>query len=453
MRGRAIGLVGPAFLFACLILGGSGQGILTNLALQLGGILLLAVALIIGRGAEGKAAHRLSWLVALGLAVVLLQLVPLPPGLWSGLPGREPIVEGFAAMGGELPWLPISLAPEKTVATLLATLPALGLLAWVVTQPAGSDRAYAGAILGGALLSILLGLMQVTAGDEWYPYRFSSVGTATGVFANSNHLASLLLSTIPVLAALGVEQGRAPQKAKAGHRVAILIALIACAGAVMVGVALTGSFAALLLGGPMLAASALLFLPAVAVRAGRLAVLIAAAALIGIAVVATVGVERLVSIGGSASAAERLGILDITVRMMLAYAPVGSGLGTFQAAYPLFEDPALVSWIYVNHAHSDYLELLVELGLPGALLIVAFALWWGWRFAALWRANGTAPLVRAATLVSFGLLLHSLVDFPLRTAALSALFAWAIAMMARPRMQSGGEEPSKPRHLRLEDLE
>lgn len=138
--------------------------------------------------------------------------------------------------------------------------------------------------------------------------------------------------------------------------------------------------------------------------------------------------------------------------MVGEYAPFGSGFGTFAQAYRLHEDPDLVNWIHVNHVHNDYLELVVELGVPGALLLAAFLLWWAWRFFALWSSTGASPLARAATLVTLGLLLHSLVDFPLRTAALSALFAASVGVMARSARVGAARAGGQPRHLTLEDL-
>jgi len=123
---------------------------------------------------------------------------------------------------------------------------------------------------------------------------------------------------------------------------------------------------------------------------------------------------------------------------------MGSGLGTFRDVYALYEDherldPAAV----VNHAHNDYLELFLETGVPGLLLIAAFLLWWARTAVSRWRDNLADPYVKAAVIASAALLAHSLVDFPLRTAALSAKFAAAVAMMA------GGNRPAPARSADL----
>ena len=59
---------------------------------------------------------------------------------------------------------------------------------------------------------------------------------------------------------------------------------------------------------------------------------------------------------------------------------------------------------------------------------------------------------RAAVIASAAIVAHSLVDYPLRTAALSTLFAVCVALMAQPRPSARvrvGSEASKDelRHL------
>jgi hypothetical protein len=94
----------------------------------------------------------------------------------------------------------------------------------------------------------------------------------------------------------------------------------------------------------------------------------------------------------------------------------------------------------------------METGVPGMLLILLFLLWWASRVLAVWRADEPDHFARAATIASAVMLAHSLVEFPLRTAALSAAFAMCCALMAeaRPRTRrrkSGESKPAEARHL------
>jgi O-antigen ligase len=97
--------------------------------------------------------------------------------------------------------------------------------------------------------------------------------------------------------------------------------------------------------------------------------------------------------------------------------------------YQLYEDPARVTTTYVIHAHNDYAELALEMGVAGILLMVLFLGWWG---RASWRAwlGDAGPYARAASIASAAILVHSLVDFPLRTAAISGVFAMCLALLA-----------------------
>ena len=85
------------------------------------------------------------------------------------------------------------------------------------------------------------------------------------------------------------------------------------------------------------------------------------------------------------------------------------------------------------HAHNDYAELALELGLAGIALLVLFLIWWGAAVRRVWQTAETGPFARAASIASAAILAHSLVDFPLRTAAISAAFGMCLALLADRR--------------------
>jgi O-antigen ligase len=125
-------------------------------------------------------------------------------------------------------------------------------------------------------------------------------------------------------------------------------------------------------------------------------------------------------------------MLKTTAAALRDFMPLGSGLGSFRSVYQLYEDPARVTNTYVVHAHNDYAELALETGVPGILLIILFLAWWcreSWR---AWLADA-APFARAASIASGAILVHSLVDFPLRTAAIASVFAMCLALLGERR--------------------
>jgi O-antigen ligase len=120
---------------------------------------------------------------------------------------------------------------------------------------------------------------------------------------------------------------------------------------------------------------------------------------------------------------------------------VGTGVGAFQRVYRQYEDHSAVDRTFVNHAHNDYIEIIMETGIPGILLIAAFFFWWGRRAVPIWRAGALDRYAVAASIASGAVLIHSLVDYPLRTSAISAIMAACLAKMARPRVTEGSETP------------
>jgi O-antigen ligase len=116
---------------------------------------------------------------------------------------------------------------------------------------------------------------------------------------------------------------------------------------------------------------------------------------------------------------------------MFLHKPVlGWGLGAFPVAYPQFR--RFYTSFFVNEAHNDYLQLLVETGLAGFLIL-------GWFLIRLYRnafpklynwpddINGAVAL--ACLLGCTGILVHSLVDFNLQVPANAAWF-YVLCVMA-----------------------
>lgn len=124
--------------------------------------------------------------------------------------------------------------------------------------------------------------------------------------------------------------------------------------------------------------------------------------------------------------------------------PIGTGLGTFSTVYRRYEDPSQVTRQFANHAHNDYLEAVMELGAAGLLLILGFLYWWGRRAYWAWtRDYEGAALARAGSVVVGIVLAHSIVDYPIRTAAIAAIFALACALMVPPIPRRSAAEPEE----------
>lgn len=443
--------VAPIYLFLCIVMGGSAQGIYSNLALQLIGVAILAWAFLTSRPTKSaRPAARLGWLAASAVALILLQLIPLPPMIWSNIPGRHLVVDGFRLLGQPLPWMPLSLAPADTIATAMALLPPLAMLALILRLGAYRDSWLLIALLFATLVSVALGVLQIQSGGTGpYLYAQANLGTASGLFANANHMATLLLISIPCLVALGARRWR--KSPRTNDRMLTATLAGGTAIVVLLGVVTNHSFALLVIGVPVVGAALLLLIPPGRVRLGRVAAMLGLLFVVSSAAIAAVMASGM-STSNQTSITIRADIWTRTASALENFALAGSGVGSFPALYPHYEEAASVERTYVNHAHNDYLEILVETGVPGAVLLILFLVWWGSRVIAIWRSPNAAELARAACIASAAILLHSLVDYPLRTAAIATAMAMALALMAEPtkrRHQARLAELRPARHLTL----
>ena len=451
MTGKLRIAIAPAYLALCLLLGGSTQGIWANAALQLLAILIIAWAFLAPRGASApKPARQLLAFFAAAIALFAFQLLPLPPFVWTILPGREIVVEGRQLLGLPLGWISISLAPYDTIATLPTLLPPLAMLLAIFWLRSDSTAWLAVALIGATFLGILLGLLQVSSSgptaSPWYLYKYSSFGFATGFFANSNHMASLLLLAIPFTVALGAAVLRRAKEPK--KRYAILALTAGGLGVILVGLILNRSLAGFGLSIPVTIASLLMV-----VRIGRTA-RVGAIALALVTMMAFVVLlfspvsERLVANGAAASVSTRQTMLAHSLEAVKEYNVAGSGFGTFQRVYRMFEEPETVTDEVINHAHNDYLEIVMETGLVGVVLVLAFLAWWLFVVRRLLVTPSADEFAMAGAIGSAAILLHSAVDYPLRTSAIATAFAMCLALIIVSRRTASDERDLRPtRHV------
>jgi O-antigen ligase len=439
-------MVVPAYLFLCLLLGGSAQGIWGNMLLQFLGVAIIAWA--VAAPAEQpllKPARQLLILALAAIAISALQIVPLPPSVWTNLGPREPIAQGYRILGLALPALPVSLTPHRTIDSLLSAIPPLAVFLGVVRLKAFRAAFAAAAIIAGAVAGTALSALQVSSAQSatspWYLYPVTSVGFGVGFFANVNHMASLLLISLPFIAALAA----AARGANVQRYTAFLAVTASLAILIMLGIGLNGSFAGYGLVLPVAVASLL-----VVVRVGRrgfgaligLSLLLMAGALAFIAIT-EVGRDRF-GVGAAESTGSRIERLGPTLEIARDYFPLGTGLGSFRQVYAMHEDPDQVGATYVNHAHNDYAEWVMETGLPGLLIMILFLAWWARAAVGVWRNAESGAFAKAASIASAAVLAHSLVDFPLRTSAIAACFALCLALLADRR----SPQAAKPGDLR-----
>ena len=129
------------------------------------------------------------WFIVALAALILAQLIPLPPALWGSLPGHGRYLAAAVAAGEAQPWRPLNLTPDRGWNAFFALLPPAATL-FAARRLRTRDQ---GAVLLGliviALASAVIGLAQVSAGedDALRFYAAPPTGSAVGLFANRNH--------------------------------------------------------------------------------------------------------------------------------------------------------------------------------------------------------------------------------------------------------------------------
>jgi tetratricopeptide (TPR) repeat protein/O-antigen ligase len=437
----------------------------------------------------GLTARSLDWVTELGL-VGLLLFAPLPFGAvdpWATavvvivvaalvavaalrmlatgalriprtpllLPGLVGLALGIAQLrvGG-------SVNPYATSRSLLLYAAYLGCLlvlaTHLVTRPRVLRLLWILVGWGAALAVVgLLNRFQGRVVVPWFPDDFAT-DRLVSTFVNPNHQA--LYFELVFFLALGLllrpartgarEDGWRPPSARRLGRALLLAGALAVIAAAFGFTMSRGGLAAMVAGLVTVCAVGLIG------RAGRRTVV---PVLLVVAVVAATAAwlgagalfDRVVATGRDPLADKRWVVWERSLHALGEAPLAGTGLGTYQDVFPRHRPPGLASNLVVDHAHNDYLELAVELGVPGVLVV-------GWGLAALlafvlrrWVGRHD-PFVRGVVLGGLGgltaVLVHSALDFGLRIPAnallavvLGALLPNVVALRTRRGAEGGVE--------------
>jgi O-antigen ligase len=378
---------------------------------------------------------------------IALSLVPLGRGLLSFLSpeaGRARAdAEGLleSAPGALAPW---TLAPFPTLEGLWIWLAVVGLF-YVAFSVARSQRGASRL----ALLLLILGALSGTIGiggffDELREVygRSSEALRATGTFGNPNHFAAF--QSMLLLVSLGWlgyfrPRGRERWNGRALLFIAGLGVVLLSLGLLLslsrsgISFALAGAFVYVLLTREPQGAR---------LSRGRSASVLWMLALAVAGFAVWIGtepvVERFARLGEQwEREGTRVQVWRDSLPAIPSYWLTGSGLGSFRyvgARYRSFGGRIFYSW-----AHNDYLQLLIELGIPGFLLLCWIALAVlrsGRRARQSLRSRGALSSLHAGYAGAvFAIGLHSFTDFGLHLPANLALLA--IVVGALVAMESG----------------
>jgi O-antigen ligase len=428
-------------VFAPLVRGGNRP--MPLLVLELAA--LAGLAACAWRWAEGEERPRLPaslrWGLALLFLVPLLQLVPVPGSWWAEMPGHEPyqqalVVAGEASAGAARA---ASIHPRATEYAWLAMLPCLAAFVLALVQRRSRLRRLAMVFVAVALGEAILGIMQLGAGAG-SPLYFGNpfgAGTATGTYVSKNHFSALMAMALPMAIAFwalaimprtdasGARVRSHPRHAD--RKLAIHIASSVLVLLLLVALFFSGSRGGV---GTGLLACALATL-ALVWRSGSATARLAFATVgLGAFVFAayiglTPVLEKFAPERVSFSFANRFEIAATAVRGGLDFMPLGSGLGTFADVFRRYQADGLTG--FIDHAHNDYAEAFLELGVAGigVILLLGIAYLGRWvELAREWRKRSLGHLQLGAGLGMLAMILHGVVDFNFHIPANALYFSF-----------------------------
>lgn len=413
-----------AFLIVLWIAGGASRAdVIGQVVVRSAAWGLLAVFVLWGRPPAIGSAAPIVWLLTAAVITTLVQLVPLPPAVWQALPGRDLITEAADSIGTAQPWRPLSIVPPRTLnAAGSLVVPAVVLLLGMgLTQ--GERKMLLIVILSLVTASTLLDLLQF-GGVPFDNRLVNLTSKATGTFANRNHLA-LFVAMGCLIAPVWAFDRRRP-----GWRIPVAVGLLAL---FVLMILASGSRAGLALGIVALGLGLLIVARRIRDALDRmprwaLPVLLATpVAFVGSLTLLTVLADRAESIGrlfalDPAQDMRRRG-MPVILDMIATYFPAGTGLGGFDPLFRIHEPFDLLKPTYLNHAHNDFLEIALDAGIAGILLLGAGVAWWAWASFRAWRAGAgsehTLPKVGSALLLL--VMIASMFDYPARTPLIMAM--------------------------------
>ena len=352
-------------------------------------VLLGAAALVVfrSRNYEWAGSWSLAAIPAGLIALVALQLLPLPRGLLRWLRPDYPAWDVDAAGGGGGKFFSLSIAPynTKTHFILLVCCVVAFFFARMLGQDRASRRRLMAWLLTLGTFEALYGLVQYLSGwQKIFGYvKKYNLEEATGTYINRNHFAGFLEMAIPFSLALVLyENSKRSRQARGvrrtfGTRAKALLSggnfsrmglRVFAALAMVAGLFFSRSRMGILAGVASLAVMAIF----AGVQRSAGLWLAAGVMICGIGLVFWMGAEqgfgRFASIGDEYTSANesRLSLWKDTVRLIEGHPLLGSGLGTFPVAFTRVQ--STFPGKFVNHAHNDYLEITSDLGIPAAVV-------------------------------------------------------------------------------------
>lgn len=451
---------------AMLLGGGSHAGFGGDVVAQLLAVPLLVFSLRAWvsrmiedfRGPSVDALFHMALLLLFGSLLIQLALRPQPFGL--DLPTEIPNVVSLgshsnSATAGKA----LSLTSAGNWAAAISVIPCAAILFGASRLSSDDFFKLTLVVIGIGALALMAGFIQVIQGPDssLRVYETTNPSEAVGFFANRNHFAAQLYSMLLFAAVCLAYSTDVFLRAQNRHTHTILW-FVLCAilvVAVMAGIMTARSRAGLVLSGIAIAAIVPIFVAGKGnarrrrgTRGGILGRrLILSCLIFGILFAGQFGIQRILTRFEADPLDDlRVVLSPATFDLAKHNLPYGTGFGSFVPVYAISEKTQHLFSGFANRAHNDWAELILEAGVFGIVAEMLFVAWLTVCTFRMWRRRSSSEvdlsimLPRAAGIVILLLLAHSFVDYPLRTTALSTIFAFCCAIMValngRSRQQS-----------------
>tara|TARA_R100000501_G_C2631092_1_gene126891 strand:+ start:4702 stop:5814 length:1113 start_codon:yes stop_codon:yes gene_type:complete len=341
-------------------------------------------------------------------------------------------------------WRPLTLAPLRTWNVLGSLIvPITGVLLVITLGIPSNVLLRTIAVLG--VCNALLGLFQIASGGSsiLYVYELTNRGSPVGIFANENHSCIFAACCMLVVTRLGLEGGKvrgAPWERLLWAIAFFLIFAVSLLSGSRAG--FSASIGALAISIAMIALTPrstsdhalksqkrrwvdshprlLLVIPA------TLALLTAGAFL---TLDRAPAFRDLMSKDGFADL--RWSLWPVIVEMLETHWIVGAGFGSFEQVYQTYEPTELLMSVYINQAHNDWVQLIIEGGVVTALILLSIFVWMAKAIIAI--SSKSATRVCGIFWASIFAIIAgaSLIDYPLRTPLFQVVALWFLLALSR----------------------
>jgi O-antigen ligase len=391
------------------------------------------------------------------IAYGLLQLVPMPVRWLSAIHPALPqliSVPGVAAnllassrnltLVGEVPsFHSVSVYPFATEMELSRLAIYLMIFLMAAFGPRTHQQVHSVLRLL-AIFGFILAVFAVTQKATWngklYWVRELSInrGNPLGPFVNRNHFAGWMCMVAPLSFGIGL------MSRSTSRRIRYIFFSVVMASTIFFSLS-RGGIVSFLIGTTFLAlitlwgvSSKRSLIPTISFVIGLFLYLI----YLGVSPI----LERFAQSGVESQ--ERLLVWFASLTAFRDFFVFGAGLGSFHHIFPIYKPNGIET--FYQHAHNDYIEILLELGVVGAL-IGLYCLGSVAKSILRIRWRGREEYLKAAFVASFAsIAVFSLFDFNLHIPSNAILFSFILGLaVAMSRMEALGRSSRLPKHIKI----